>query len=434
MKKKRLIIIMPFFLMAVFIGIYSLNGCQKDVETIESNAPYIIKGKVVDKKTLLPISGVTIICLDKSVKTNSDGIYSLYFKKLPDDFIKIQAKKEGYPVGTTIITGENYYSVNTIKLIPPSVIKAIGSSGGSISFGNSESIDASQKIEVVFPEGALNNSINISITPLEGIAVPDISPKTTLGLLNAATVCLEPSGLKLNKNATISFPLPMKMDVGTTLDLLIYNEDSLIWKESGITATVDATGSRAAAEISHFSTYSIGIEGSYIETIDDSKLLTNSKALSSNQDEYCYQATVEYPNGVPNTVSLNWLKNIVSQNTELCGRVSFLDETCININYNKSSIQQVKQNKYFAQSKSLNLTCDCPDPGSQPECMICDLVSYTYICEVQVKEDIQWMARRNGYKYSSIVGNILTFRKGIQCYEYTNCQPDPNCPHGGSGN
>lgn len=35
MKKKRLIIIMPLFLIGTFIGIYLLNGCQKDVEPIE---------------------------------------------------------------------------------------------------------------------------------------------------------------------------------------------------------------------------------------------------------------------------------------------------------------------------------------------------------------------------------------------------------------
>ena len=431
MKKPIIITFSAIFLLAVMLSIYLLNGCQKNVEPVELITAYVVSGKVVDDKTSLPLADVIITCLEKSTTTNSDGIYTFYFEEFPDDFIKISAKKDGYPVGTTIISSASYSSVNTIRLMPPAISKTIDDTGGSLSIGNTESIDESQKIEVIFPEGALNNSTEISMTPLEGIAIPDISPRKTLGLLNAATVSLEPSGLTLNQNATASFPLPMKMDPGTELELLLYDEDNLTWGKSGIMATVDATGSIAEAEITHFSTYSIGIEGDYTEEIGDAYWLDESEEPSSDQEEYCYQATVEYPDGVPDDVSLNWLKNVVSQNTELGGRVSFFEETCIKLNQ-ENNIANANQTKSVSASE----TCNCPEP---PYCQICDERTYTKTCVYDVPEIVTYWIwdelSPDGRKVEKVT-NIITVIKRITCTRYYNCKDDPDCNEhqGGSGN
>ncbi len=429
MKKPIIITFSAIFLLAVAVGAYLLNGCQKNVETIELITAYVVSGKVVDDKTSQPLADVIITCLEKSATTNSDGIYTFYLEEFPDDLIKISAKKDGYPVGTTIITSGSYSSVNTIRLMPPAISKTIDDTGGSLSIGNTESIDESQKIEVIFPEGALNNSTEISMTPLEGIAIPDISPRKTLGLLNAATVSLEPSGLTLNQNATASFPLPMKMDPGTELELLSYDEDNLTWGKSGIIATVDATGSIAVAEITHFSTYSIGIEGDYTEEFSDSNWL---EELSPDQEEYCYQATVEYPDGVPDDISLVWMKNAVSQNTELGGRVSFFEPTCIPVKNNTETTKSAATSRTATtRAATFNFVCECPDYG-EPPCDDCYLVSYVRICVVTIDEILEINYPKDDGWENKRVGNTVTFEKSITC-ERWHCPP--SCYHkGGSGN
>ncbi len=430
MKKTIIVASSIILLLAIALSLYLLNGCQKNVEPIELATPYIISGKVVDYRSCLPISDVTIVCLDKKTTTNSEGIYNLYFNELPKGFTKISAKKDGYPVGTTIITEAYYSSVNTIALVPPAISKTIDINGGSISVHNSESIDASQKIEVLFPKGALNENTTVSLTQLEGIYVPDISPRKTLGLLNVATVCLEPSGLKLNKNTTITFPLPMKIYKGALLDLLIYNEHSLSWEISSIKAIVDTSGTQAIAEINHFSTYSIGIKGNYTEEISDANWLDESEKTSISQGEYCYKATVYYPNGIPDNISPNWLKNIVSQNTELSGRVSFFEETYLNINLQNKSTLSRQQNKSVVIDG-----CFCNAAPSI--CFKCDIHDIQMFCEMTIHEYISintWI--NQGYTILLTVENYLTVRKSFVCRVYENCVFDVKiCPphKGGSG-
>lgn len=416
MKKPIIITTSAILLLAVVLGMYLLNGCQKDVEPIELVTHYVITGKIVNDETSAPLSGVTVTCLGESSTTNANGIYSLNFEELPDDYIKISAKKDGYPVGTTIISSGNYTSVNIIRLVPPAISKIITNAGGNLMIGNTESIDPDQKIEVIFPEGAVNSSTEISMTPLEGVQVPDISPRKTLGLLNAATVSLEPSGLTLNENATIYFPLPMKMDAGIVLDLLIYNENSLKWEKSGITAIVDSTGSLAVSGITHFSTYSIGIEGDYTENIDSAFLSTDP--IETNDDSlYCYQATVVYPDGVPDSVSLNWMKNAVSQNTELGGRVSFFNPTCIPTNGRGGGQRP-------------GIDCECPPLGAPP-CDDCTVRVSPFTCVKVIDESLKIKYRKNGWEVVEKVRNRVTVQKVILCERWY-CPPD--CHGGGAGN
>lgn len=419
MKKPIIITISATLLLAIALSVYLLGGCQKNVEPINLAIYYFVTGKVVNDETSTPMSGVTVTCLEKSVTTNSDGIYSFNLEELPEDYIKISAKKNGYPIGTTIVSSGNYSSVNTIRLIPPAVSKTIGTSGGSLFSGNTESIDPDQEIEIVFPEGAVSSSTEISMTPLEGVEVPDISPRKTLGLLNAATVSLEPSGLVLNKNATISFPLPMRMDKGQELDVLIYNEVSMEWEKSGVIAIVDSTRSLAISEISHFSTYSIGIDGDYTENVDNA-FLYDDPIIPDEDSLYCYQATVVYPDGVPDDVSLNWMKNAVSQNTELGGRVSFFNPTCIPIR----SITSMEREPVP------DIDCECPDPGDKP-CEECGLEMYPFECEKEIDESLKIKYIRDGWEFERRVSNRVTVRKVIQCERWS-C-PEA-CHEGGVGN
>jgi hypothetical protein len=170
------------------------------------------------------------------------------------------------------------------------------------------------------------------MTRFTGIDVPGYAPT---GFLNLCTVNIGPAGVAATKEMELRFALPFDTPIVSQLPLMLYDFTSNSWTNTGAYAVVDHSTGIATAKIAAFGTYSLATAGSFTEEPGISGtpgILELSKTESSV--DLSYLAKNEYPGGIPATVSMNYLKNIASQNTKIHGcRVSFSDSTTCLFNY-----------------------------------------------------------------------------------------------------
>jgi len=422
MKKKRLLFIIPFFLVAVSIGIYLLNGCQKDVGSISYPVKmFEIHGKVIDFNSKVGIQNVQVVIGNTIIVTNQNGefIFKWNQNNTPSDQkFFVAAKKDGY-ITNTVTFDLGYGSNTNIPLVPLNNSVLITSTGGGISLDNSESFNSNKKIELTIPAGAIENNTQVSVTQLKGITIAGKPSYLSNGYHCASVVYLSPQNLTLLKSSTISMPLPLKLESGTKLPLLIYDEKTFEWKESGINGVVDASGVMAVAEISKFATYSIGLEGTYeehltsatkINSVKENKSKISSAKIKSLKTDtiFCTQDSIIYPNGFPHDIlNIEWAYNTVSAITSV-GGVAIIDPSC-----------------FYSIYVYGNAVCN-PVPEPTDDCLICtpiwDIVGYDYI----IKETLTI--------FNLHLNNIIIKWRPVWCIVDWDCENDPNCPHGGSGN
>lgn len=335
MKTKAYLTIASIILVA-FAAVLWVQSCRKSVDPLEITNPttkLLLRGKVIDKTTKLGIANaiVTLEGIGK-ISTNNEGIYTKEVDITAQEEIVIYANASGYGTGSTkAIINDEQISVNTIslkKLNPP---VTIGPSGGKIEVSNNEGIQTNT-ISLTIPPNAFNSNVDISVTPYEGIEVPG---KITDARLNLSTASINSGGVDPLLPVFLEFPMPI-IDFGIdSLPLLYFNENDNKWENTGKYAIINNETNTATAAITHFSTYSLAIYGRYVEEISQTTPLDPINLdRSGSVKTIPWLAKVEYPNGIPNNTSANWLKNVVSQNTELGpGRVSFFDSTYTTINY-----------------------------------------------------------------------------------------------------
>jgi|GEM_PF-2535788 len=344
-------------LLALLIGAVAIiwRCSVKEVGPTEpiDGTTYILylTGRVVDKDTHSGIADAVVkIGNNIIVSTDRLGYYKAKAENIGSGYITVSAKADDYGYGTTqayIRLNDNGASVNTIQLVKLKTPVLIGSGGGSVAVDNTEGF-SDTGITLNIPNGALSQSKSISLTPFEGIDVPGLPPA---GYLNIGVIHIEPDGFVLNKEATLTIPLPFTSATADSLPLMIYNTETNDWQLTGEYAVINSSNNTASAQISKFGTYSLGVAGGYEETLESSEeqdmnfLDTNKTSM-----EIGWKAEISYPNGIPDGVSPEWLKNAVAQNTLLeGGRISFTDSTYTRLSYTGAppdSLTKLLKTKY----------------------------------------------------------------------------------------
>ena len=215
-----------------------------------------ISGNVVHSDTGQPIDGanVGIAGTLTTAATNGNGFYTI--QNAPVGVQTIVASKEGYSDATrqvTILGAMN--DMNTMFLPPLNPSTSIDPSGGTVEATNSEG----QETSISVPPGAVTDTVDIAVTPLEGLEIPGALPEGQLPLsvtdfhISEETIFAQP--------ATITMPLPITMPVGTQIPIYEYNRTTEAWESTGITGTVSTDEISVSAEVSHLSTYSVMVSG-----------------------------------------------------------------------------------------------------------------------------------------------------------------------------
>jgi len=314
-----------------------------------------LTGRVVDKETRNGIVNVDVqIGTDTKTTTDNQGYYKVKAMNVGSGTVNVLAHADGYGYGSTqafIDLKNGGATVNIIPLLQLNSMVSVDITGGTISTINAEGF-SSNSITLNIPNGALDKTTSISVSSFEGIEVPGLPPQ---GYLNVITSHIEPDALVLNKKANLILPLPFVSETTDSLRLLYYIKETNKWQLENDYAVIDSSSNTASVQISHFGTYSLGINGRYEETLDNSQILGTYYLDTKNVFKTIgWMAGIEYPNGIPTGVSIRWLKNTVSQNTLIgSGRLSFFDTTFTIINYISIAPDS-------AQILSKNNSVNCP--------------------------------------------------------------------------
>ena len=384
---------------------------------IEPEKELYLQGRVIDSVTRQGIAGVEVTIVGISaLTTNSEGYYKIEAITIPTGKIQITATTDGYAYGSTIAsidTSEKNAVVRTILLRPLNSPILIGTDGGTVEIQNNESVSGSV-VSIEIPEGALDQTTGVSLTPLEGVDVPSLPPE---GMLNLITVHLAPINLLLNKPTLLNLPLPLKGTPGDSLPLLSYNQSTNTWASSGQYAIIGMTGDIASTEIDNFGIYSLGVEGSYSEELEEEKEAEYVELdTTQNFDIISSLPTLEYPEGKPDSISAVWLKNTVSQNTQIEGRVSFYDSSYYNIFYAPNP-----PDTSLTLAKTVDLNSSLGTMGWVCRWQITRVRYCWYWIRIREIVTIRWYWRGRFVYYRII--NVITIRRfcGIYYTWYLSC-------------
>ncbi len=398
-----------------------------------------IEGMVVNEETGEGIASAEVEMLNNTETTDVTGKFTLIVPEelIPDTSFVITTKATGFVSGMTYANKQTLSALPFISLIPTREPVSIGPEGGNVIIPEvTESLNPNDHIQLIIPQNALTETEDISVTPLQGNDVPGRSPMASLGLLNMATVNLEPSGLELAQDGQLEFPLPFQSDQGEVIPLLLFNDQTMQWEDTGDSAVVDQSGTKATANISHFSTYSIGVQGQYTE---ETPIVNNTEVVTPIDCKIIVQDSLTYPNGIPDNINPVWLKNIVAQNSIEASRPDFYKTKSIWICNNESEFTTSYNENVFSSKKSkigrhnttLNdtLTC-CPNIEPAPECINCSPKKiYKWMkCGLWVHESLEFEYVFSGFKVEERIANLIWVTK------YSKCQTGWDCPcHEGGG-
>ena len=208
-----------------------------------------IHGVVVDPEgNPIPAVKVKINGTSNEVYTDVNGEY--YLINAPVGEIPVVFSKEGYVINTRLVpvsnNTESYYGV---ILVPKTTGVPIGPAGGTI-YGDGGVI-------LSVPPGALNETVNITITPIPPEAFPETMGQEYLMVLNG--LALGPSNLQFNKPVNVTVPFSYLGDEivkdainSTTITFSYFDPESLTWIE-GSNATLNADNTSATIQLNHFS-------------------------------------------------------------------------------------------------------------------------------------------------------------------------------------
>jgi hypothetical protein len=184
------------------------------------------------------------------------------------------------------------------------------SAGGQASAANNQSV-ANQPLTVQVPPNAVQNNITLQVAsiPASQVPRPIISANATI---QSAGQFL-PAGTQFSQPITIRFPLPSAQPVGKTFQLLQLNPANNTYTNSGFTGTVDATGTRVEAQVTHFTVYALTDD----VTLDvpavgtESQIEQQTVALKSGTTRRTYTITNSVTVSGTGTVNENWLLDMI---------------------------------------------------------------------------------------------------------------------------
>ena len=312
-------------------------GCKKASDTTstqQQGGDFWLKGSVIDATTHTGIAGAFVYFGSQSMfATDAHGNYTVNCKTMGCGAFDVRVTADGYGFGFASATiAGNGALVNTILLKPLSGGVSIGSTGGTLTLTDPESILQGGTTTLAIPSGALSANVMVTFTRFTGIDVPGYAPASTL---NLCAVNIGPAGTTPGKSMELRFALPFTDAAVDNLPLLKYDFSTNTWVNTGTLAQVNHATNLATVQVAAFGTYSLAIAGSFAESAGNSGAATTQQLdPTQSSADFSYQAGNSYPGGTPASISLSFLKNIASQNTKINGtRVSFVNETTVTLNY-----------------------------------------------------------------------------------------------------
>ena len=325
-----------FALLPVSFLLLFTEGCKKasDTGTEQQAGEFWLKGSVNNAQTHTGIANARVYFAGQTIlTTDANGLYKVNCKTMGNGTYDVRVMADGYGFGFASATiANNSAMVNTIMLNPLTEPVSIGSTGGTIMMTDPESLIPGSKTTLVIPSGAFPGNVNVTLTRFTGIDVPGYAPANTL---NLCTVNLGPVGTVTGKALELRFAMPFANATADNLPLMRYDFEANNWVNTGTLAQVDHAANLATVQITAFGTYSLAITGSFSELNGSGgTIVTVPLDPTLSYIDFSYLAKNEYPGGTSATISLSYLKNIVSQNTRINGtRVSFNDSTTCTFNY-----------------------------------------------------------------------------------------------------
>ncbi len=191
--------------------------------------------------------------------------------------------------------------------------------GADVDNTNNQSL-SNQPLNLTIPPNAVSQNVQVSVASIPAAQVPPPAASTNQTVVTAGV--FEPTGTQFQQPVTITFPLPIRKAAGTTFQLLQLNETTGEYTNSGFTATVDATGTQASAQVTHFTIYTLtdnkstlnlpDATATVIETITLTVTTTNTQTSSS------LSKTVSVTlSGGSGDVDADWLRDEISNLLDL---------------------------------------------------------------------------------------------------------------------
>jgi hypothetical protein len=312
------------FIIALFIGCESSRvgpELPRPNPAPPPPQPIVLEAKVRDISNLTAIAGATVRItkadntLVTTLLTDNSGKFSYDVTALTENTLSVSASKDGYGFGNKV--AEIKKSINVAVLDDILLAKLVvasapvtPASGGTASTTSTQTVSA-KPLTVTVPPNAVPQNITLTVAAVPAAQVPP-PPAASQSIQTAMT--LGPSGTQFAVPVTVSFPMPNKQPAGKTFSLLKLNETTRIWANTGITATVDATGTNATAALSSFSTYATADELSInIQTGTTSTANVETVSLSSGSTTKSYAQTSSISITTTGTVSSSWLLDEVTK-------------------------------------------------------------------------------------------------------------------------
>lgn len=285
--------------------------------------PIMLTSFVRDNSNLSAISGavVKILKADNTVVatllTDNSGKYSYDVSNLTETTLYVSASKDGYGIGTKVAEikkAVNIAVVDDILLTKLVVATAPVTpvTGGTGTTQHPQSVSTTP-LTVTVPPGAVSQNINVTVAAIPAAQVP--KPPTANQAIQTAAV-FGPSGTVFAVPVQVKMPLPNKQPVGKTYTLLKLNEANNTWTNTGITATVDATGTNITAQLSSFSTYASADNITLTTTTGTPTTQDiDNISLSSGSTSKSYSQTNSSSVSVTGTVNNQWILDVVNAAT-----------------------------------------------------------------------------------------------------------------------
>ncbi|KAF0151061.1 MAG: hypothetical protein FD143_2294 [Ignavibacteria bacterium] len=326
-KMKNFLVVFSF--LVLLAGAMVFSGCETSrvaPEVPRPNPPapvaqpIVLNGFVKDLSNSSAIAGATvkITKADNSalttLTTDNTGKYSFDVTNLTDVTLNINASKEGYGISgkvAEIRKANNIAIVADILLAKLQLASAPVTpvAGGTASQSNPQTV-ATTPLTVTVPPNAVPSNITLTVSPVPAAQLPK-PPTATNAIISAAY--LGPSGTVFTTPVTVSFPLAARYAVGTTFPVMKLNAVTNVWANSGVVATVDASGTAATARLSSFSFNALDAPMTFtVGTPTATSANVESYSLASGSASKNYAYTNNLTKTVTGTVSGSWLDDQIA--------------------------------------------------------------------------------------------------------------------------
>ena len=418
-------------LMAMCIGLFLLNSCQKDGFDSgypEDNSSHINFSEKVTSSTLTgivtdkngaPLSGVMVSAGNKTATTNSYGMYVIKNAEVVKNAGVIKAEMPGYFTGIRTYKAEaGKTNFSRIQLLEKTLSGSINAaSGGEVTANDGFVINLPAEAVVTSSGAAYTGEVKVFAhfidvdMPQYGEQMPgdlrglDGSNTKLLTSYGMAAVELEDaSGGKLQlaagKKSTLSFPSPTTLsNQPATIPMWWFDEEKGFWIKDGSSNKV---GNNYVAEVSHFTFWNVDMEFDNPVPLSFSLLYSDGTAATNAY------ITISSPNGYgaiyASSDSLGYVSGYIPANTSLTINVHTYNYDC--------AIPLLTYN-FTSGNSATNLG----------PLVITILPAHAYSLS-GIVYDCTAMPMQNGYIITSVEGyqNIYTVTNGNFNINFQSCQ------------